>query len=171
LGTLTKWLEKKIKRSLQQHLPSIKISFIYRASTRLRTLFAFKDKIPSLLVSGIIYKFTCSRCNSTYIGETIRHSKRRFSEHLGVSALTGKPVPNPPPTRIRDHRLQCQCTPTIEDFEVIRRETTSEHRLRLKESLFIHRDKPNLNNRGASTPLVLFGQWSKMNWRHNWHDL
>ena len=46
LGTLTKRLEKKINRSLQQHLPSIKISFIYRASTRLRTLFALRIESP-----------------------------------------------------------------------------------------------------------------------------
>ena len=156
LGTFTKRLEKKIKQSIQQHLPNIRINFIYRASTRLRTLFTFKDKIPSNLISGIIYKFKCSRCNSTYIGESIRHTKRRFCEHLGVSALSGKTMLNPPPSRIRDHKLECNCNPALKDFKIIGRDSISEHRLLIKESLFIHRDKPSLNIHGASTPLILF---------------
>lgn len=156
LGTFTKRLEKKIKQSIQQHLPNIRINFIYRASTRLRTLFTFKDKIPSNLISGIIYKYTCSRCKSTYIGESIRHAKRRFCEHLGISALSGKTMLNPPPSRIRDHKLECSCNPALKDFKVISRDTISEHRLLIKESLFIHGDKPSLNIHGASTPLILF---------------
>ena len=90
LGSFTKRVEKKIKQGLKDHLPSIKITFVYRASSRLRNLFAFKDKIPSYISSGIVYKFTCASCKAVYIGETNRHTKTRFCEHMGVSALTGK---------------------------------------------------------------------------------
>ena len=41
LGSFTKRVEKKIKQDLKDHLPSIKITFVYRASSRLRNLFAF----------------------------------------------------------------------------------------------------------------------------------
>ena len=156
LGSFTKRVENKIKQSIKQHLPNVKINFIYRASSRLRTLLSFKDKIPPHLTSGVVYKYTCSRCKSTYIGETIRHAKRRFCEHIGVSALSNQPVLSPPPSRIRDHKRQCNSNPTMKDFTVIGRDIVSEQRLLIKESLFIQKDKPCMNVQGASTPLFLF---------------
>ena len=49
LGIFTSRAEKKIKRALTEHLPGVKISFVYRALTRLRSLFSFKDRIPAYL--------------------------------------------------------------------------------------------------------------------------
>ena len=42
------------------------------------------------LRSNVVYKFLCGNCNVTYYGKTIRHLKVKASEHMGVSALTGK---------------------------------------------------------------------------------
>ena len=156
LGTFSRRLEKKIKLAVKHHLPNVKVNVIYRASTRLRTLFAFKDKIPVYLSSRIIYKFTCGRCNSTYIGESIRHTKRRFCEHMGISALTGKALKGQNQTSVKDHLNVCKCNITFEDFEILGRDTTNEFNLRIKESLFISRDKPTLNIQGGSIPLDLF---------------
>ena len=55
-------------------------------------IFIFKDKIPSFLRSGIVYKFQCGSCNATYYGKTKRHFKVRMCEQLGTSARTGKRV-------------------------------------------------------------------------------
>ena len=156
LGTFSRRLEKKIKLSLGQYLPEFKVIFVYRAATRLKTLFAFKDKIPSYLSSGIIYKYKCSRCNSTYIGESIRHTKRRFCEHLGISALTGQPLKGQNPTTVSDHTKKCKCKISLNDFEILGRDSTTEYNRRIKESLFIHRDRPTLNIQGSSVPLHLF---------------
>ena len=156
LGNFTKRVENKIRHSMKQHLPSVKINFIYKASSRLRTLLSFKDKLPSQLTSGIVYKYTCSRCKSTYIGETIRHAKRRFCEHLGTSALSNKPVLNPAPSRIRDHKKHCSIESSISDFSIIARDCVNEQRLLIKEALLIQKEKPNMNIQGASTPLFLF---------------
>ena len=156
LGNFSKRVEKKIKKAAQQHLPNIKINFIYRAPTRLRNLFTFKDKIPSYLTAGIVYKFTCGRCKSTYIGETIRHSKRRFCEHMGISALTGNVLKGQNLTAVKQHIDHCKCKTSVDNFEIIGRDTNSEFNLRVKESLFVHRDSPDLNVQGSSIPLVLF---------------
>ena len=67
LGSFTKRLEKRVKQGLNEHLPNVKIRFVYRASTRLRNLFAFKDRIPSYIRSGFVYKFTCASCKAVYI--------------------------------------------------------------------------------------------------------
>ena len=155
LGNHTKQLEKKLKKVLRETVPDLQVRFVFRAATRLSNLFRFKDKIPQYLSSGVIYKFTCRGCNSTYIGETIRHAKRRFEEHMGKSALTGRRLANPPQTAISDHGRTCRTCPKEEDFEIIGRETV-ESKLRIKESLFIRRDKPGLNIQGTSVPLKLF---------------
>ena len=119
-------------------------------------MFRFKDRIPSYLSSGIVYKFTCGRCKSTYIGESIRHAKRRYSEHMGVSALSGKPLKGQNSTTVRDHVKCCKYDVSLDDFEIIGRDNTSEVNLLIKESLFIHRDTPTINIQGNSIPLVLF---------------
>ena len=156
LGMYTNRLEKKIKQTLKQHLPSIRVTFTFRASTRLQTMFSFKDKIPNYLHANIVYKYTCGRCNSTYIGETTRHAKTRFCEHMGKSALTGKPMLRVVPSAINEHNQTCNSVIKLTDFTVLCKDASSEHALQIKETLLIHRDKPSLNDRQGSVPLNLF---------------
>lgn len=156
LGTFTKQLERAIKQSLKANLPDIRVRFIYRASTRLSMIFSFKDKIPQCLSSSVVYKFTCGGCNATYIGETVRHAKRRFHEHMGTSALSGKQLSNPMQTTVLDHSRKCQTKASMQDFKVIGRDNNSEYCLRVKESLLIHRYRPKLNIQGQSVKLKLF---------------
>ena len=156
LGNFTKQLERTIKHSLKSNLPDIKVRFIYRASTRLSMIFNFKDKIPQCLSSNILYKFTCSGCNATYIGETTRHAKHRFHEHMGTSALTGKQLKNPNPTTVLDHTKKCQTKAKRDDFQIIGRDNNSEYCLRVKESLLIHKYRPQLNIKSQSVKLELF---------------
>ena len=159
LGSSTKHLEKTIKQTIRNCLPDLQCRFIYRASTRMSTMFQFKDRIPDYMKSGIVYKYKCSGCNSTYIGETIRHAKRRFHEHLGLSALSGKSMKTPVPSAISDHSAKCQTKPQYKNFKILCSNTNNEALLRIKESLFIHRDKPNLNIQGQSIKLNLFKGW------------
>ena len=42
---------------------------------------SFKDRTPDALKSMVVYQFTCSGCNSCYIGETSRHFSTRIKEH------------------------------------------------------------------------------------------
>ena len=41
-------------------------------------------------MSGVIYKYMCGRCNSTYYGEVEKQLKVRSREHIGISPLTFK---------------------------------------------------------------------------------
>ena len=51
---------------------------------------SFLDGLPFDLVSGVVYKYVCGTCNSTYYGETDRQLKVRSREHIGISPLTFK---------------------------------------------------------------------------------
>ena len=103
----------------------------------------------------MVYKYKCSDCNATYIGKTKRHSKTRFSEHLGISALTGKTVKTEKDSAVRDHHSICRSTADLKSFTVLARDSNN-WTLLLKESLFIQKERPQLNAKIASVPLKLF---------------
>ena len=104
--------------------------------------FKNKDPISSDLKSKCVYSYTCGRCKSVYIGETLRHFSRRRHEHL-----EGYPTP----TEISAHPHK----PEIENFKLLA--TTRHHKLlesiMIKENL----DQGNslLNLKDASIPLLL----------------
>ena len=80
--------------------------------------FTFKDKISKEMRSLLCYKFQCSSCNATYYGKTKRHFKVRVSEHMGVSARTGKNIKSTKSSAVRDHMLVCNNIVSFEDFSV-----------------------------------------------------
>ena len=65
-------------------------------------MFRFKNRVPYHLVSGVIYEYTCARCNSSCYGETEIHLKVRSDEHIGKSPLTFKKTKLSKKNSIRD---------------------------------------------------------------------
>ena len=65
-----------MKSSLQQHLPELKLVFVYRAATRLKTLFNFKDRIPSYLSAGIVYIFMSKKIVLSEVEWTLRRGNK-----------------------------------------------------------------------------------------------
>ena len=67
--------------------------------------YTFKDNLPKMLLSGLLYKYKCGGCNASYYGKTKRHFKVQICEHLGISHLTGKKVKidNNKLTAIQEH--------------------------------------------------------------------
>ena len=157
LGSTSRKLEKAIRVLIEQNTTKLKIQVIYHATARISSLFKFKDSVPSYLSSRVVYKFKCSRCNSTYVGKTKHHTKTRYAKHLGISALTGKNVRVFDPTNVTNHITSCKCNATYDNFSILCRDSSySDLILRTKESLFIHLHKPNLNGQKSSIPLQLF---------------
>ena len=83
---------KQIIKLFSSVYPHIQLRCIFRALQRLSSFFRFKDRIPLGLRSRVVCKFKCQCCDALYFGETIRHLHTRISEHLGISACTGKPL-------------------------------------------------------------------------------
>ena len=70
----------------------IDLRLIFTNDRSIQCFFRFKDDIPISVRSNIVYQYTCRICNSTYIGEKIRHFKTRVAEHRGLSSRTGFPL-------------------------------------------------------------------------------
>ena len=106
-----------------------------------------------MMLSNIIYKYSCSQCQSTYIGETQRHLISRICEHKGISPRTSMPFSNSPFSNIREHALSFDHPIKVDNFSVLAR--CPSHDLRLLESIFIHKFSPNLNNQASSFSLQI----------------
>ena len=73
----------KLRKSFKGLLNSCKLQIVFKSQSKLSNVFRFKDRLPFNLVSGVVYKYTCGRCNCTYYDETDRNLKVRSGEHNG----------------------------------------------------------------------------------------
>ena len=49
---------------------------------KVKTFFTFKDKLSTMLLLGLVYKYKCGGCNAIYYGKTKRHFKVLICEYL-----------------------------------------------------------------------------------------
>ena len=141
LGKLSVQICTRINRIMKNKLPYCNFQFVFQSKCKISNFFTFKDKITSVLRSGIVYKFQCGSCNATYYGKTKPHFKVRMCEHLGTSALTGKRVKGDDDSAIKEQLLFCNHTPDFEDFSILAT-NNNDFKVMLIESLLINRDYP-----------------------------
>ena len=116
-----------------------------------------KDLVPQILTSGMVYKFQCGLCNESYYGECVRHLALRSGEHIGLSSSTNKRAKPEKDSAVSHHLLNCNYSPSFQDFSVLCREN-KKYLLELQESLLIMRDWPSVNWNVRSALLYLF-EW------------
>lgn len=159
LGKISFRIKKNLLNIFRECAPGIRLKIVFSSPNRLRNNFPFKERLPREMNSMIIYKFTCSACNSTYIGETKRHFMVRSHEHMGISLLTNKPLSynEKNATAVNKHCHDNSHLCTIDNFKIIGQATNKFH-LRLKESFLISQVNPSIINvQKKSVPLCLFG--------------
>ena len=101
----------------------------------------------------MVYEFQCGLCNESNYGECVRHLAVRSGEHIGISSLTNKKVQPRKDSAVSHHLLNCNYSPTFEDFSVLCHEY-KKYLLELKESL-IMRDTRSMNRNVRSAPIYL----------------
>ena len=84
LGDISLQTRTKLRKSFKGILNCCKLQIVFKSQRKLANVFRFKDRLPFDLVSGLVYKYMCGRCNSSYCGETDRHLKVRSGEHIGM---------------------------------------------------------------------------------------
>ena len=153
-GHQSEKLKTEIAALLQKYFPSISFQIILINKFKIGSLFSFKDKLPKAMRGSLVYKFSCIRCMSEYIGSTTRLLHVRVAEHAGRSFRTNRPLSVPPHSNIRHHTEQCGAPISIDHFSII--DTCSNQiDLRILESLHIFKSKPSLNSMNSAAPLSI----------------
>ena len=98
---------------------------------------SLKNSFARELRSKVVYKLTCSGCNSTYVGQTVRHLATRVDEHRKEDSPVGQ------------HLLECnkEVGGTAELKSEIIDQTANTHKLLTLEALHIWRERPKINTR------------------------
>ena len=128
--------QKRIRHLIKRYCNNFDIKLIF-SSFKVGSLFSAKDPIPSSLRLCVVYKFSCAGFNACYVGETTRHFVTRVREHLATDRAS----------HVYKHSEQsesCRNLCSANCFSIIDHATTS-FKLKIKESLHIHWDKPTLN--------------------------
>ena len=99
--------------------PTRCVRFIFQSGRRLSGFFSFKDRIPKLMRSRIIYKYSCQCYRALYFGQTRRHFHTRISEHMGVSPLSGKKLAKNSLSSVLAHSQQSLHRISPDDFTII----------------------------------------------------
>ena len=107
------------------------------------------------VMSCVVDKFQCGKCNASYYGETDRHLKIRWRGPVGISPLTLKKVKLSAECSIRDHLLLCIHDPSFNGFTTLT-QATNNFLLEIKESLLLKRNKPIQSKSASSAPLFFF---------------
>ena len=157
LGSTSFQIREKLQKLFSDKLTSCNLKIVFKSPVRVKSFFTFKDKLPKMLLLGLVYQYTCGGCNATPYGKNKRYFKVRICEHLGISHLTEKKVKtdNNKLTAIQKHLLCCNYSPSFEDFSILTRESNG-FKLKIIERLLIARCKPILNKADSSLPLELF---------------
>ena len=96
---------------------------------------SLKPTVPKMLMSKVVYKITCPGCESSYVGQTIRHVQRRLSEHLGNNGT------------MKVHFDACNVKDHDNSILQILHKSNSLNKLLALEALYIQEIKPNLNKK------------------------
>ena len=157
MGNDTIFIKNRLNRFFQSEFPAFKLKFIIKSGRKMGSFFNFKDAIHTHLRSLVVYKYTCSSCNVTYLGKTKRHFKVRMCEHLGISHITGKPrkYNAKQTTAVKEHIRESGHQGEFKDFKIMCNAGTN-FELLLKESLLIQKHNPVLNKQIKTFQLSLF---------------
>ena len=141
----SKKLHKSLITLFSKAYRQVNLKIVFRTTFRISSLFRLKDNIPKRLKSLVVYRVHCTECDATYIGKTKRHMATRLKEHLDPRK----------PTAVTEHLIHNNHNTTMDNIEFL---TTAKNdgELLIKESFFVKRLKPSLNENVSSFPLQLF---------------
>ena len=146
-----------LKNTIREHFNHIEPTIVLKNSFTTGSLFKYKELLPACSRSSLVYEFSCpQQCGSVYVGSTIRTLKTRIYEHKGISVRTQRPLAKPGQSAVRSHCEQCGGGGAVlsDDFRILSY-SQNYNQLRILESLYIYKLKPNLNETFSAFPLKI----------------
>ena len=75
---------EKASKLFRDKLKSCNLKIDFTSPVIVKSFFTFMDKLPKMLLLGLVYKYKCGGCNATYYGKTRRHFKDQVCKYLGI---------------------------------------------------------------------------------------
>ena len=147
IGDYASVVQSKVRELIKTYCSNVDVKLVFM-SFKVRNVFVNKDIIPQSLKSRVVYKFTCASCKACYIGETHRHLATRIHEHL----FTDK---NSHIYKHLNKSATCKGKCDHNSFTIIDSAPTK-LQLKIKESLYISWQNPNLNKQRECPSFTLF---------------
>ena len=156
LGSTSFQIRIKFQKLFNDKSTSCNLKIVFTSPVRVKNFYTFKDKLPKMFLSGLVYRYKSGDHNATYYGKTKRHFKVWISENLGISHLTWNKVKiDNKLMAIQEQLLCCNCSPSYEEFSILTKES-NDFKLKIMETRLIAHDKPCLDKANSSLPLELF---------------
>ena len=133
IGELFLETRTKLHKTLKRTVGCCKTNIVFKSKGNFSNVFRFIDCLPYDLVSHVVYKFHCGRCNSSYYGETDRHLKVRSGEHVTISPLNLNKIKPAIGSSMQDHLLFRDHSPNF-DYLIILAHRTNKFSLEKKRA-------------------------------------
>ena len=147
--------KSELEKVIMKTFPALNIRLVSSNPKTLGSLFQYKDKLPTLMRSLVVYCFNCPKCKvGKYVGATKRLFKVRIDSHLGISHRTGCTLKTKDFSNIREHCKKCRTSFNYNDFNIVT-QAPNEQSLAILESLTIKKIVPSLNGQTSSTVLYI----------------
>jgi hypothetical protein len=153
-GPASETMSRELKGLFAKYLPDVNLHVLLVNNFRIGSFFRYKDTLPVLMRSSLVYRYSCAQCASAYVGMTARNFYTRLAEHKGRSYRTGNLLAHPPHSAVRGHAEQCNTSVSDSDFKILAF-ASGVSDLRILESLYIFKQKPSLNAAFSSFPLEI----------------
>ena len=114
-------MKQEIQSIVQKSYNHLNLKIVFVNDYKISSFFRFKDKVPFLLSSNIIYEYKGECCQTShYIGSTKRNLHHRIAEHTGISSRTGRPFTYPKFSAIRQHAEEIHNDrPNPDNFKIL----------------------------------------------------
>ena len=117
LGAGSLHFKPRTSRLIKQCYPEYKLRVVFSTPKRLSHSFPFKDSIPTLLRSSVVYCYKCPSCSAQYYGKTSRNLAIGCREHIGITK-TGYKINNNS-SAVYNHSSTTGHPVSLEDFRII----------------------------------------------------
>ena len=71
LGRDSLLLKRKMTSLIGRFYPQFKIICCFKSSFTIGSMFKFKDRLPHLLMSSVIYQYSCRQRSTSYVGQIV----------------------------------------------------------------------------------------------------
>ena len=147
-------VSNKLVKFMRQLFPMAKLTVAYSPTFKIANIFKFRDEIPQMFLSIVVYRVRCSICSTCYVSQMTRYLHTPIAGHMGVSSRTRRSVSASLFGSLREHSHRTGHVFTEKDVRIVT-EARSNYDLGIMESLVIANTRTKLHVMHNSTKLSL----------------